>query len=163
MFDSTPPKNYSRRTINLLSVDKVFTYFGSIVCWNRNLDAEISTRVAKVNATFSRLLRPIFHKPQISRSITSIVFYSSETWPLPQAQIMTIDAVQLKYLRKIKHARWHDRVRNTYILRFREISTPIRTAWVPLATLVWSFTSPTHLNTCPTYMRLPSKRKLPQE
>ena len=85
-----------------VEIVKQFTYLGSIVCSNGNLDAEISARVAKANAVFGRLLRTIFHKPQISRltkariysaSVASVVLYSSETWPLTQSQMMKVDAV----------------------------------------------------------------------
>ena len=121
---------------------KQFTYLGSIVCSNRNLDAEISARVAKANAIFGRLLRPIFHKPQISRlakasiyssSVSSVVLHSSETSPLTQSQMMKIDAVQTKHLRKIEHVRWLDRVRNTDILRsfkLPPLSEQLESCWL---------------------------------
>ena len=108
-----------------VEIVKQFTYLGSIVCSNGNLDAEISARVAKANAVFGRLLRTIFHKPQISHLtkariysalVASVVLYSSETWPLTQSQMMKVDAVQTKHLRKIEHVRWLERVRNMDIL-----------------------------------------------
>ena len=50
-----------------VEIVKQFTYLGSIVCSNGNLDAEVLGRMAKANAVFGWLLRAIFHKRQISR------------------------------------------------------------------------------------------------
>ena len=92
-----------------VEIVKRFNYLGSIVFSNGNSDAEISLRVAKANAVFSRLLRSIFHKPQIScltkaricsASVAGAALYSSETWPLTQSQLMKMDAVQTKHLAK---------------------------------------------------------------
>jgi hypothetical protein len=109
-----------------VEVVKQFTYLGSIVCSNGSLDAEISARAAKANSVFGRLLKTVFHKPQISRltkariysaSVASVMLYSAETWSLTQTQTLKVDAIQTKHLRKIERSRWPDRVRNSEILR----------------------------------------------
>ena len=55
--------------INGQAVDVVrkFTYLGSIISSSGTLDAKISARSAKACSVFGRLLRAVFHKPQISR------------------------------------------------------------------------------------------------
>jgi len=67
---------------------KQFTCLGLIVCSNRNIDAEISAGLTKAYAVLGRLLRTVFHKPQINRltkariysaSVASVVLYSSKT------------------------------------------------------------------------------------
>ena len=82
--------------------------------------------MGKANAVFGRLLRTIFHKPHISRitkariycaSVTRVVLYSSETWPLTQSQMMKVDSAQKKHRHKIELIRWLDKVRKKDILR----------------------------------------------
>ena len=67
--------------------------------------------MANANAIFVRLLRTIFHKPQISRLtkaliysalVASVILYTSETWPLTQSHKMKVDAVQTKHIREIE-------------------------------------------------------------
>jgi len=76
--------------INDQAVDvvKQFTYLGSIISSSGTLDAEISARSAKASYVFGRLLRAVFHKPQIhcntkariyNATVSSIMLYSSDT------------------------------------------------------------------------------------
>ena len=114
--------------INGQAVDVVrqFTYLGSIISSNGTLDAEISARSAKANSVFGRLLRAVFHKPQISRltkariynaTVSSIMLYSSETWPITQTQLRKVDAIQTIHLRRVEGFKWYDKIRNTEIQR----------------------------------------------
>ena len=127
-IEKTASAPLSTVEINGQAVDVVrqFTYLGSIVSSSGTLDAEISARSAKASSVFGRLLGAVFHKPQISRhtkariynaTVSSIMLYSSEKWPITQTQLRRVDAVQARHLRRVEGFKWYDKIRNTKILK----------------------------------------------
>ncbi|XP_065565831.1 uncharacterized protein LOC136030691 [Artemia franciscana] len=122
---SAPPSTVE---INGQAVDVVrqFTYLGSIISSSGTLDAEILARSAKPSFVFGPLLRAVFHKLQISRhtkariynaTVSSIMLYSSETWPITQTQLGKVDTIQNRHLRQFEGFKWYDKIRNTGVLK----------------------------------------------
>ena len=65
------------------------------------------------------------YKPQVIRltkiriqsvSVASVLVYLSEICPLTETQMIKVDDIQKKHLRKIEHVKWFNKVQNLEIL-----------------------------------------------
>ncbi|XP_065575575.1 uncharacterized protein LOC136037066 [Artemia franciscana] len=117
-----------------VDVVRQFIYLGSIISSRGTLDTKISAKSAKASFAFGRLPRVVFHKLQISHhtkpriynaTVSSVMLYSSETWPMTQTNLKRVDAVQARHLRRPKGFKWYDKIRNTEILKLANLSTQL--------------------------------------
>jgi len=105
-----------------IEVTEFFTYLGSGIS-SRHTSAkdEISARVGKASTTFNQLKHRIFKRQDLSlglkmkvfnASVLSVLFYSSETWTMTKADLMTLETFQMYALRAILGVSRLQRLRN---------------------------------------------------
>ncbi|VDP41906.1 unnamed protein product [Heligmosomoides polygyrus] len=97
-----------------------FTYLGSTVSRDGNVESEILTRIVKAASVF-RKLGPIWILPLIASKIklrlyhsivVPIVAYASETWAMSMKCAKKLNAFHQRCLRRIMRVRYTDRVIN---------------------------------------------------
>ena len=129
MYQSAPQKSYQEPTVtvngqNLAAVDK-FTYLGSTLSRNVNIDDEVDSRIAKASSAFGRLRSSVWERKGISLSTKlsvyrAIVFttllYACETWTVYQRHAKKLNRFHLNCLRKLLRVKWQDKVPDTDIL-----------------------------------------------
>lgn len=117
---------------SIASVEK-FSYLGSSISNNGKAGDEVMARIGKATGAFRALSRPLWSRPEISlatklriyrASVTTILMYGCETWPLLAHDIGKLEAFDQRCRRHILHISWEDRVTNTEVYR-RTRGTPI--------------------------------------
>jgi len=108
----------------LVEVVKNFTYLGSVLSNDGSVDEEVCSRISKASSIVGRL-NSLWRMPHISRrtkmriynaSVSSVLLYAAETWPLKSTILKMIDVCQTKQLRRIEGFRWDDFVSNARLL-----------------------------------------------
>ena len=104
------------------SVD-AFCYLGSLITADSSCDREIKIRIGKANAAFGKLTK-IWKKNGFSMKtkirlynaiVLSTLLYGSETWPMTVANKKRLEAAHHKWLRRILHISWRDKITNETI------------------------------------------------
>ena len=117
------------------NVDK-FTYLGSVITAEGEVEADINSRIGKAGTAF-RNLQSIWRSRNITESLKvkllqSVVLptclYASETWKISVKSGKRLDAFQQRCLRRILGITYRDRVTNEEIYR--------RTATKPLSQII---------------------------
>ena len=115
----------------LLSVEK-FTYLGSTLTKNANIDAEVENRIAKASATFGRLRSNVWERKGLSLStklkvykaaVLTTLLYASESWTVYSRHSKKLNHFHLSCLRKLLHIKWQDRIADTEVLKTTGQST----------------------------------------
>ena len=108
-----------------------FTYLGSCGTSDCSLNKEISSRLAKGSPSFGRQWRRVWTERGIKLSTKIAVYravvltsllYGFETWTPYRRHIRLLDQFQLHCLRKIMGIKWQDRITNTEVLEWANIS-----------------------------------------
>ena len=110
---------------DLIEVVEDFTYLGSSLNNQGDMEREISCRIGKATAAFSRLSKiwmskkiPLSLKMKFYNSnVISTLLYASETWHMKLSQEKKIDSFDAKCLRKILRIKWSDFISNEEIRR----------------------------------------------
>ena len=130
---SNIPVNVGQQRLE--EVDR-FTYLGSSLANDGNVDHDIKCRLGKASAAYQRL-RPIWNSSTLAlplkiRLFNSIVIptaiYACETWKTSTSIVKKLNTFQQRCLRHILKVTYHDRVSNEEVHR--------RTATRPLAEIV---------------------------
>ena len=110
--------------IRVENVDK-FTYLGSIITAEGEVEADINSRIGKAGTVF-RNLQTIWRSNNITESLKvkllqSVVLptclYASETWKISVKSRKKLDAFQQPCLRRIVGVTYRDRITNNEIYR----------------------------------------------
>ena len=105
----------------LKTVEKLIN-LGSTITSILSLDEEITSRIGKATAVFTRLVERVWKnkrlrtKPQIlihQTCVLSTRLYESEKWTLHAVQERRLNGFYMKYLRKILQIHWQDRIPDT--------------------------------------------------
>ncbi|KAI8499222.1 hypothetical protein Bbelb_229860 [Branchiostoma belcheri] len=100
-----------------------FTYLGSSINSNGDMDKELDCRVGKASAAFNQLGK-LWRNKKLSlktkmrfynSNVLSTLLYGCETWHLKLSQERRLDAFDSKCLRKILGIRWDDFISNDNI------------------------------------------------
>lgn len=111
---------------NILNNVSSFTYLGSTVTSDNNLDKELQNRMAKASSAFGRLTQrlwknhnvPVNVKCKVYKAIViSTLLYAGESWTLHKTQVKRIHAFIMRHLRKIMNIKWWQHVSNKEVLR----------------------------------------------
>ena len=117
-----------------LQVVENFTYLGSTLSRNANIDAEINNRISKASSVFGRLREKVWERRGISlktklKVYRAVVFttliYGCETWTAYQRHEQQINRFHLRCLRNLLHIRWQDKVPDTEVLKQADLSSAI--------------------------------------
>ncbi|CAH1976651.1 unnamed protein product [Acanthoscelides obtectus] len=101
-----------------------FKYLGFILEPNGRNEIQISERVGKANNLYYAMSEGFINKKDVSKKtkITvyntiyrSILTYRCESWVLAQQQKSKLQAVEMKYLRRVKGVTKMDKIRNETI------------------------------------------------
>ena len=108
--------------VNQQKIENVedFTYLGSSINHQGDMDHELNCRVGKASAAFNQLGKIWINSKLSLRlklrfyncSVLSTLLYGCETWYLKSSQEKKLDAFDMRCLRKILGIRWDDFVRN---------------------------------------------------
>ena len=103
-----------------------FTYLGSTLSRDGDLDIEIQQRVAKASSAFGRLRARLWNNHHVTIKIKCQIYqaviltallYGTESWAIKQKHVKRLHAIQMRHLRSIMGLRWTDKVTNIEILK----------------------------------------------
>ena len=103
-----------------------FTYLGSTVSKDGQIDAEIQKRMAKASASFGRLRQRLWNnhhvslrvKGKIYRAVViSTLLYGAESWTVYRRHVKKLHAFMMRHLRSVMKINWKDKVTNKEVLR----------------------------------------------
>ena len=97
-----------------------FCYLGSLMTTDGSCDREVKARIGRANAAFGTLEKiwktngcSLRIKLRLYEAIVlSTLLYGSETWPMTVANKKRLDAAHHRWLRRILHISWRDKVTN---------------------------------------------------
>jgi|SRR6218665_13686 len=100
-----------------------FCYLGSTLTDDSSCDKEVRVHVGKANAAFVRLQmiwksNGCVNKTKIrlyEAVVLSSLLYGSETWPMTAVNGKQLDAAHNKWLRRILHISWRDKITNKVV------------------------------------------------
>ena len=102
-----------------------FTYLGSTISSSNSLDKEISSRIAKANASFGRLQKRVWTERGIRTDTKCAVYravvltallYGCEAWTLYSRHVKLLEQFHQRCLRQILNIKWFHRVSNVNVL-----------------------------------------------
>ncbi|KAK3526521.1 hypothetical protein QTP70_030682 [Hemibagrus guttatus] len=110
---------------NILNSVPEFTYLGSTVTKDGQIDAEIQRRMAKASASFGRLHQRLWNNHHVSMKvkgkiyravIISTLLYGAESWTVYRRHVKKLHAFMMRHLRSILKITWIDKMTNKEIL-----------------------------------------------
>ena len=109
-----------------LKVSDSFTYLGSRISKDGQLDAEIDTRIGKASSSFGRLYSRVWNSHNLrakvkidvySVVVLSTLLYASETWTIYSRHMKKLEAFHQRYLRRIMKISWESHTTNLEVLQ----------------------------------------------
>ena len=138
MFQPAPGNPYNEPHIRVngqtLQAVEDFTYLGSTLSRNANIDAEITSRISKASCAFGRLREKVWERRGISLTtklkvykaiILTTLLYGCETWTAYRRHERQLNHFHLKCLRSLLHVRWQDKVPDTEVLKQANLPSAI--------------------------------------
>ena len=122
-----------------------FTYLGSTLSQNANIDAEVNTRIAKASSAFGRLRKNVWErrgirlqtKIKVYRAVVlTTLLYGNETWTTYRRHEQKLNHFHLSCLRNILHIKWQDKIPNTEVLK--QANLPSVTQAIRKSQLRWA-------------------------
>jgi len=139
MYQPAPNKQYHELqiTVNgqILQAVETFTYLGSTLSRNANIDAEINNRISKASSAFGRLREKVWERRGISLNtklkvyhavVLTSLLYGCKTWTACRRHEKLINHFHLRCLRNILHIRWQDKVSDTEVLKQADLPSAIK-------------------------------------
>jgi len=118
----------------VLQAVETFTYLGSTLSRNANIDAEINNRIFKASSAFRRLREKVWERRGISLNtklkvyhavVLTSLLYGCEIWSAYRRHEKLINHFHLRCLRNILHIRWQDKVSDTEVLKQADLPSAI--------------------------------------
>ena len=118
------------KTTNILV--REFTYLGSIIASDGQIEAELQKRMSKASMSFGRLRERLWNNHNVSirvkgkiyrAIILSILLYGAETWKVYRRHVKKLHAFMMRHLRSIMKIRWQDKVTNIKVLKWAGLSS----------------------------------------
>jgi len=138
MYQPAPNKQYHEPQITVngqvLQAVETFTYLGSTLSRNVNIDAEINNRISKASSAFRRLQEKVWERRGISLNtklkvyhavVLTSLLYGCETWTACRWHEKLINPFHLQCLRNILHICWQDKVSDTEVLKQADLPSAI--------------------------------------
>ena len=134
MFQPAPGKIHTEPEIIVdgakLTNVKRFTYLGSVLTSDAQMDDDIKARISKASSAFGRLQERVW-KPHGIRLQTKIkvykaailttLLYGAESWTCYKRHVKMLDAFHMRHLRCIMGIRWQDKITNNEVLQRAQI------------------------------------------
>ncbi|KAL8613134.1 hypothetical protein ACOMHN_035074 [Nucella lapillus] len=138
MYQPVPNRQYHEPQITVngqtLQPVETFTYLGSTLSRNANIDAETNNRISKASSAFGRLREKVWERRGISLKtklkvyravVLTTLLYGCETWTVYRRHEKQINHFHLRCLRNILHIRWQDKVPDTEVLKQADIPSAL--------------------------------------
>ena len=115
----------------LKSVDK-FTYLGSTLSRNVNIDDEIQCRLAKASSAFGQLSQQVWNRRGIRletkikvyrAAVMTTLLYGCESWTVYSRHARKLNHFHTVCLRRILGIKWQDRIPDTEVLEKSGLSS----------------------------------------
>ena len=129
MLQPAPGKSYLEPCIKVngvaLKVVNRFTYLGSTLSQDANVDDEVYTKIAKASSTFSRLYANVWRRNGINLQtklkvyravVLPVLLYASETWTVYRRHVRKLSHFHTTCLRKVMNIKWQDKIPDTSVL-----------------------------------------------
>ena len=130
MFQPAPGKTLPEPKIAIdgaeLTNVKRFTYLGSVLSHDTQIDDDIQARINKASSAFGRLEERVW-KPHGIRlrtklkvykaAVLTTLLYGAESWTCYRRHIQILDAFHMRHLRAIMGIKWQDKVTNNEVLQ----------------------------------------------
>ena len=115
-----------------LKATEYFTYLGSTLSREANLDVNVNNRLSKVNSAFGRLRKKVWGRRGISQEtklkvcmavVLTVLLYACESWTVYSRHARNPNHLHSKCLRIILSINWQDMVPDTEVLTRAGISS----------------------------------------
>ena len=129
MHQPAPRKMYHEPHIFVndepLKATNSFTYMGSTLSREANIDVEVNNRLSKANSAFGRLRKKVWDRLGISQEtklnvymavVLTILLYACESWTVYSRYARKLNHFHTKCLRIILSISWQDMVPDTEVL-----------------------------------------------
>ena len=129
MHQPAPRKMYHEPHIFVndepLKATDSYTYLGSTLSREANIDMEVNNRLSKANSAFGRLRKEVWERRGISQDtklkvymavVLTILLYACESWTVYSRQARKLKHFHTKCLRIILSIKWQDMVPDTEVL-----------------------------------------------
>ena len=129
LHQPAPGKPFVEPTITVngqrLSAVNRFTYLGSTLSQNVTIDDEVNVKIARANATFSRLHANVWNRRDISLQtklkvyraiVLPTLLYACETWTVYQRHAKKLNHFHTTCLRRLLNIKWQDRIPDAEVL-----------------------------------------------
>ena len=102
-----------------------FTYLGSTLSREANIDVEVNNRLSKANSAFGRLRKKVWDRRGISQEtklkvymavVLTVLLYACESWTVYILHARKLNHFHTQCLRIILSIKWQDMVPNTEVL-----------------------------------------------
>lgn len=109
----------------MLKVAHNFTYLGSVLSDDGQLDLEVANRISRASSSFGRLRCRVWSNHDITLTtkialyravVISTLLYGAESWTTYKRHLSKLEAFHQRCLRNILKVKWEDKVSNTEIL-----------------------------------------------
>ena len=130
MYQTAPGKPYHEPCITvkghkLQAVDS-FTYLGSTLSREFNIDVEVNNRIAKASAAFGRLRKNVWERRGLSTStklkvyravVLTTLLHACETWTVYNRHAKQLNHFHTTCLRRLLRIKWQDKIPDSEVLR----------------------------------------------
>ena len=112
------------------------TYLGSTFSRSANIDAVVTSRLAKASSTLGRLKKSVWERRGISHRtklqvyravVLTTLLYGCETWTIYRRHDKQLHQFHLRCLRCILNIRWQDKISDTEVLERAQLPSVITT------------------------------------
>ena len=131
MHQPAPRKMYHEPHIFVndepLKATDSFTYLGTTLSREANIDVEVNNRLSKANSAFGRLGKKVCDRRGISQGtmavVLTVLLYACESWTVYSRHARKLKHFHTKCLRIILSIKWQDMVPDTEVLTRAGISS----------------------------------------
>ena len=128
MHQAAPRKMYHKPHISVndepLKAADSFTYLGSSLSREANIDVEVNNRLSKANSAFGILRKKVWDRRWFSQEtklkvyvdvVLTVLLHACESWTVHSRHARKLNHFQTKCLRIILNIKWHDMVPDTEV------------------------------------------------
>ena len=129
MHQPAPRKMYHEPHIFVndepLKATDSFTYLGSTLSRDANIDLEVNNRLSKANSAFGRLRKKVWDRRGISQEtklkvyvavVLTVLLYACESWTVYSCHARKLNNFHIRCLRIILSIKWQDMVPDTEVI-----------------------------------------------
>ena len=134
MYQPAPGKTHIEPNITIdgsqLTSVKRFTYLGSVLTSDAQIDDDIKARLSKASSAFGRLQERVWKSHGIrlptkiklyKAAVVTTLLYGAESWTCYRRHVKMLDAFHMRHLRAILGIKWQDKITNNEVLQRAQV------------------------------------------